>query len=45
MNFFDKAWARAVNYGPAVFNLMYFVFLVIFLITNLIFQMLVFYFK
>ena len=36
-NFIDKAWARVVNYGPAVFNLTCFVFLVIFVITNLIF--------
>ena len=44
-NFVDKAWARAVNYGPAVFSSTCFVFLVIFVITNLIFQILVFYFK
>ena len=44
-NFVDKAWARAVNYEPAVFSLTCFVFLVIFVITNLIFQILVFYFK
>ena len=44
-NFVDKAWARAVNYGLAVFSLTCFVFLVIFVITNLIFQILVFYFK
>ena len=36
---------RAVNYGPAVFSLTCFVFLVIFVITNLIFQILIFYFK
>ena len=44
-NFVDKAWARAVNCGPAVFSLTCFVFLVIFVITNLIFQILGFYFK
>ncbi|MDN2757921.1 hypothetical protein PAI97_08840, partial [Campylobacter jejuni] len=32
-------------YGPAIFSLTCFVFLIIFVITNLIFQTLVFYFK
>ena len=36
-NFIDKAWARAVNCGPAVFSLTCFIFLAIFVITNLIF--------
>ena len=37
-NVVDKAWARAVNYVPAVFSLTCFVFLVIFVIPNLIFR-------